>query len=134
MIRKTPPAQVKRIKTIFDASSSRMQQPNAACTKVQTLIRTCPCATTNWLLHPSPSSSHDGHDPLQLALVVLLGRHYIVFSFRALFALHLRIQNPSIILSQCQATTGCFREETAKKRRNMKTSAIRRILFLASSK
>ena len=28
------------------------------------------CAICNWLLHPAPTSTQDGHDPLQLALVV----------------------------------------------------------------
>ena len=125
MVRKIPPAQVKRIKTILDTSSSKMQQPNAACTRIESLIRTCLCATCNWLLHPAPSSSQDSLDPLQLALVVLLGRPLIVFSFTVLFTLSLlRFQNPFfIILSQCQGNAGCFREETTEKRCSTKTTA-----------
>ena len=46
-----------------------MQQPIAACTRAQTLSRTCPCATCIWLLHPAPTSAQDGLDPLQLVLV-----------------------------------------------------------------
>ena len=51
---------------------SRMQQPIAACTRAQSLTRPCPCATCNWLLHPSPTSAQDGLDPLQLVLVVFI--------------------------------------------------------------
>ena len=51
-------------------SRSRMQQPIAAYTRVETLIRTYPSATYIWLLHSSPTSAQDGLDPLQLALVM----------------------------------------------------------------
>ena len=51
-------------------SRSRMQQQIAACTRAQTLNRTCPCATCIVLLHSAPTSAQDGLDHLQLALVV----------------------------------------------------------------
>ena len=47
-----------------------MQQPIAGCTRAQFLTRPCPRATFIWLLHPAPSSSQDGLDSLQHALVV----------------------------------------------------------------
>ena len=37
-------------------------------TRAQALTRTCPCATCIRLLHPAPTSAHDGLDPLQLFL------------------------------------------------------------------
>ncbi len=42
----------------------------AACTRAQTLTRTCPCVSCIWLLHPFPTSAQKGIDPLQLVLVV----------------------------------------------------------------
>ena len=42
-----------RVKTILAMSTSRLQQPIAACTRAQTLTRTCFCATCNLLLQPA---------------------------------------------------------------------------------
>ena len=49
----TDQCKLHRVKTILGTSRSRMQQPIAACTRAQSLTRTCPCATCNWLLHPA---------------------------------------------------------------------------------
>ena len=40
------------------------------CTRVQTLTKTFPCATGNWLLNPASNSAQDGLDPLQFAMAV----------------------------------------------------------------
>ena len=34
---------------------SRMQQPNAACTRALPQCKSCPCVTCIWLLHPAPT-------------------------------------------------------------------------------
>jgi len=46
---------------IFGTSRSRMQHPIAACTRAQTITRTCPCATCIWLLHLVPTRAQDAH-------------------------------------------------------------------------
>ena len=60
MTERTPPAQV-----VSDDHHDHWWC-FAACTRAQTLTRTCSCA--NWLLHPAPTSAQKGLDPLQLAL------------------------------------------------------------------
>ena len=37
---------------------------NISLHKGTNLTKTCPCATCNWLLHPAPTSAHNGLDPL----------------------------------------------------------------------
>ena len=49
----TDQCKLQRVKTILGTSRSRMKQPTASCTRAQSLTRTCPCATCNWLLHPA---------------------------------------------------------------------------------
>ena len=56
----------------LELSHAYVQQPIAACTRAQTLTRTCPLATCNGLLHPPPTSAQDGLDPLQLVVFLLI--------------------------------------------------------------
>ena len=37
----------------------------------------CPSSSCNWLLHPAPTSSKDGLDPLQLALGGVFSYHQL---------------------------------------------------------
>ena len=68
---------LQRVKTILVTSRSWMQQSIGACTRAETLIRTCPCATYIWLLHPAPTSSQDAH---LIRLTLPLDIHFVLIA------------------------------------------------------
>ena len=51
---KTPPAQVAVSRPSWaQVYTSGMQQPNIGSTRARFALRLCPCASCNWLLHPT---------------------------------------------------------------------------------
>ena len=95
---------LQRVKTILGPSRSRMQHPIAACTRAQSLTRPCPCAICIWFLHPAAAGAQDGHDPLQLALVVS-------FLYQLAQCAHKTFCNQSAI-SHCNLYWWCFSSNT----------------------